>query len=423
MLPIKRVARLKAGEGITSLQITEAGDYPVYGGNGFRGYTSNFTHEGKFVLIGRQGALCGNINYAQGRFWASEHAVVVEPLQGHNPIWLGEMLRTINLNQYSLAAAQPSLSVERIENIPIAVPSPPEQTAIGRIIHYIERRVRTYIAAKKKLIALVNEQKQAIIERAVTRGLDPNVSFRPSGIKGLGDVPEDWEIRRSKYFFREVDERSANGAEELLSVSHITGVTPRSQKNITMFMAASNVGHKLCRPGDLAINTMWAWMGALGISGYTGIVSPSYAVYRPLHRSKLLADYADLLLRTRPFVDEYLRRSTGIRSSRLRLYPEQFLRIKLLCPPTEEQHAIVRGVGQTTAATDATIVRAQREIDMLREYRTRLIAEVVTGKLDVREAAARFPEEPAEAPPTEEMEPLDESENAELEAAGEEADA
>lgn len=200
-------------------------------------------------------------------------------------------------------------------------------------------------------------------------------------------------VKPAKCFYQEIDERSTSGLEELLSVSHITGVTPRSQKNITMFMASSYVGHKLCRPGDLVVNTMWAWMAALGVSRKTGIVSSSYGVYRPLPSSKLLGDYADLLLRAKPNVNEYICLSTGIRSSRLRLYPEQFLRIKLICPPISEQEIILKWIASETATTRDAIEKAQREIGLLHEYRTRLIADVVTGKLDVHEAAAKLPDE------------------------------
>ena len=282
------------------------------------------------------------------------------------------------------------------------IPPPSEQSAIVRFLDHADRRIRRYIRAKQKLIKLLEEQKQAIIHRAVTRGLDPNVRLKPSGVEWLGDVPAHWEVRPAKFYYREVDERSSTGNEELLSVSHITGVTPRSQKNITMFMAVSNVGYKICQPGDLAINTMWAWMAALGIARESGIVSPAYGVYRPQRGTNLLGEYADLLLRTKPYVNEYICRSTGIRSSRLRLYPEQFLKIKLICPPIKEQYAILSWVGDEIKSTKITIESAKREIDLLREYRTRLIADVVTGKVDVREAAARLPDEVEEPEPIEE---------------------
>ena len=211
-------------------------------------------------------------------------------------------------------------------------------------------------------------------------------------------------MRPAKWYFQEADERSETGSEELLSVSHITGVTPRSEKNITMFKAASNIGHKLCRPGDLVINTMWAWMAALGVAGRAGIVSPSYAVYRPHRSSRLLGAYADLLLRTASYKSEYICRSTGIRSSRLRMYPEEFLRIKLLCPPLEEQRAIVEVVSKESTAARRAIDLAYDELSLLRAYHTRLIADVVTGKLDVRGAADRLPDEADKPVPIEEDE-------------------
>lgn len=114
---LKYVASLKSGDSITSNDIAEAGEYPVFGGNGLRGYTSAYTHCGNYVLIGRQGALCGNINYASGCFWASEHAVVAEIKGQAEVTWLGELLRVMDLNQYSQSAAQPGIAVDVIANL------------------------------------------------------------------------------------------------------------------------------------------------------------------------------------------------------------------------------------------------------------------------------------------------------------------
>ncbi|MGL4400229.1 MAG: restriction endonuclease subunit S, partial [Luteolibacter sp.] len=155
-------------------------------------------------------------------------------------------------------------------------------------------------------------------------GLKPYPAYQETDERWIGSIPASWRLRRAKFLFREIDERSKTGKEELLSVSHKTGVTPRSQKSVTMFLAESNVGHKICRPQDLVINTLWAWMAALGVSRYTGIVSPAYGVYRPLDPGQLLPRFADLLLRTPMYAAEYQRRSTGVNSSRLRLYAEYF---------------------------------------------------------------------------------------------------
>ncbi len=202
--------------------------------------------------------------------------------------------------------------------------------------------------------------------------------YRAARMRWLPPVPEHWNEQRAKTFFREVDERSKTGQEELLSVSHLTGVTPRSQKNVTMFKAASYVGSKLCQPGDIVINTLWAWMAALGASRHLGIVSPAYGVYRPHRADSFNPAYLDYLLRTRAYVAEYIGRSTGIRSSRLRLYPNQFLDIALLQPPRPEQDQIVAYLRAQDAHV-ARLIKAKRDlIGLLTEQKLRIIDHAVT---------------------------------------------
>lgn len=206
--------------------------------------------------------------------------------------------------------------------------------------------------------------------------------YRDSGLPWLGELPSHWETRRAKRLFREVDERSQTGREELLSVSHLTGVTPRSEKTITMFLAKSNVGHKLCRPGDIVINTLWAWMAALAVSRHTGLVSPAYGVYRPLASSEFLPQFADRLLRTPRYAAEYLRLSTGVNSSRMRLYPVQFLRIPLVFPPPEEQAAIVRFLDWANGRLERAIRAKRKVIALLNEQKQAIIHRAVTRGLD-----------------------------------------
>lgn len=160
---IKYLADLKSGEFITSDTITESDIYPVYGGNGLRGYTSEKTHSGEFVLIGRQGALCGNINYAKGDFWASEHAIVCKPKIDYNIFWFGELLRIMNLNQYSAAAAQPGLSVEIIKNLSLPVPPIEEQDQIVKFINKGIDKIDKLIIATTRSNELLKERRAALI--------------------------------------------------------------------------------------------------------------------------------------------------------------------------------------------------------------------------------------------------------------------
>ncbi len=209
--------------------------------------------------------------------------------------------------------------------------------------------------------------------------LKPYADYKDSGQDWLGSIPTHWNVLRAKRLFREVDERSKTGKEELLSVSHLTGVTPRRLKNVTMFMAESNVGHKVCCPGDLIINTLWAWMAALGVTRHTGIVSPAYGVYRPIDGGGILPAYADHLLRTPLYASEYQRRSTGVNSSRLRLYPEQFLRAPVLVPPLDEQAQIVRFLDGVSGRLERAIRAKRKVITLLTEQKLAVIKRAVTG--------------------------------------------
>ena len=188
--------------------------------------------------------------------------------------------------------------------------------------------------------------------------------------------PVRWPLIRGKQLFQEIDERSKDGTEELLSVSHITGITPRSQKNVTMFQAESLVGYKLCKIGDIAANTMWTWQGAIGVSKFAGVVSPAYNVYR--QKSDIFnPQYLDMLLRERQLVDVYHSLSTGIRPSRLRLYPDVFLTIKLPVPPREEQDQIVRFLDWKVSGINKLISNYRYQIALLDEMKQRQIDEAV----------------------------------------------
>ena len=212
--------------------------------------------------------------------------------------------------------------------------------------------------------------------------LAPYPEYKDAVVSWVGSIPAHWPEKRAKYYFKEIDDRSQAGDEEMLSVSHITGVTPRSQKNVTMFMAESNVGQKRCQPGDLIINTMWAWMSALGVSNHTGIVSPAYGVYRPRSNQDYDYYYLDSLLRIEGYRSEYICRSTGIRSSRLRLYPDKFLSMPVVCPPQEEQQTIARFLKAQGCLFRKFIRNKRQFIELLKEQKQNVINQAVTRGLD-----------------------------------------
>ena len=165
---IKDLVIMKSGSNLTSEQIANEGSYPVYGGNGLRGYYEAYSNEGDHVLVGRQGALCGNINYASGRFWATDHAVVCYPRRNFSLIWFGETLRSMNLGQYSLSAAQPGLSVDRIREKKMPLPPLSEQQTIASYLDEKCADIDRLIALKQQKIESLKDYKKSVIYEAVT---------------------------------------------------------------------------------------------------------------------------------------------------------------------------------------------------------------------------------------------------------------
>jgi type I restriction enzyme, S subunit len=206
-------------------------------------------------------------------------------------------------------------------------------------------------------------------------------SYKDSGVNWLGKVPANWKVIRNKQIFKERDNLSMTGKETLLTVSHITGVTPRSEKNVNMFMAESMEGYKICHKGDLVINTMWAWMGALGTSNYFGICSPAYNVYMPNKNIPYDHRYFDYLYRTPNSIMEMTRNSRGIVSSRLRLYPKDFFQILTVLPDIATQRAIADYLDTKTAQIDHRIQLLEQKAEKYTELKQSLINETVTRGL------------------------------------------
>jgi type I restriction enzyme, S subunit len=207
-------------------------------------------------------------------------------------------------------------------------------------------------------------------------------AYKDSGIEWLGKVPKKWPIVRNKEIFEERSSLSTTGKETLLTVSHITGVTPRSEKNVNMFMAETMEGYKICHQGDLVINTMWAWMGALGTSNELGICSPAYNVYKPIKGIPYNYKYFDYFFRTPNSIVEMTRNSKGIVSSRLRLYAKDFFKIETVLPSLEEQKSIAHYLDTKTAQIDRKIDLLTQKATQYGNLKQSLINEAVTRGLD-----------------------------------------
>jgi len=381
---LKRFARFQSGDGITALEIEPEGEFPVFGGNGLRGYTSKYTHDGDFVLLGRQGALCGNVNYASGRFWASEHAVVATPSKTVCLRWYGELLRAMDLGRYSMSAAQPGLSVQFVVSLLAPIPPLDEQR---RIVAFLDRetfKIDALIAKKERLVELLLEKRQAIGSHAVTKGLNRTVPMKESGIEWAGKIPAHWQVKRAKFLFRQSNLPVRDG-EGVVTAFRDGQVTLRENRRTEGFtFAILEVGYQGIRKGQLVLHSMDAFAGAIGVSESDGKCSPEYIVCDPLAPDFFPEFYAPCLREmSRQRFIEVSCQAVRERAPRIRF--STFGEMWLPVPPREEQLAIAALIINSRQRYEEYIRTLRRSINMHREFHTALISAAITGKIDVRE--------------------------------------
>lgn len=267
-------------------------------------------------------------------------------------------------------------------NLYLPIPPRNEQDQIVRYLDSCLAKINKFIKTKKKLIEVLREQKQAIINEAVTKGLDSNVKMKPSGIDWLGDIPEGWDTVRCKYLFREIDTRSTTGLETHLSMSQKLGLVPDEQLTERRLLSENYIGGKVCNKDDLVLNRLKAHLGVFALASQTGVISPDYTVLRP--NEKIYPIFAETVLKSQKCRRELRIRVRGIVEGFWRLYTDDFNTIVLPLPKYEEQVLIMEYINNKSLSINSTIARIEKEIELIIEYRTRLISDVVTGKVDVR---------------------------------------
>ena len=294
--------------------------------------------------------------------------------------------------------------------VPVAIPPLPEQVAIIRFLDHADRRIRRYIRAKQKLIKLLEEQKQAIIHRAVTRGLDPKVRLKPSGVEWLGDVPEHWEVVPLKFLSERIQNGATPSTSEVAFYENGTipwygpsscaqGESVRAPVRYLAEVAFTAGRARLIHYPALLVIVIGATAGRMALLLHEGATNQQITTYE-LRRKRVSPRFVLHQLRG---AEGWLR-STASTATIPILDGNVVSRLSVAIPSVTEQEAIVCSADDETTGLAMVIDRARREIELLREYHTSLIADVVTGKLDVRFAAARLPDE------AEETEPLDDIE-------------
>ncbi len=325
--------------------------------------------------------------YCVYRFAPEQH-----PWYFHNLLRSPAYKAKIKASSTGVVESRLRLYSDELGRIVATIPPPNEQAAIVKFLDWANGRLERTIRAKRKAITLLNEQKQAIIHRAVTRGLDPTVALKPSGIPWIGDIPEHWEARKLRQLLSRVTERNRPDL-ALLSVVREKGVIERDTEDRDgnhNFIPEDLSNYKVVRTGQFAMNKMKAWQGSYGVSQLDGIVSPAYFVFNLRGAGGAFFHTA---IRSKAYVPFFTQASDGVRVGQWDLAEPRMKEITFFFPSEAEQVAIVDFVTRETTGISVAISQLEREIELLREYRTRLVADMVTGKFDVREAAARLPDD------------------------------
>ena len=376
------------------------GDYPYYGATGIVDYINNFLFDGKYVLIGEDGAPFFRKGkdvafIAEGKFWVNNHAHILQTNDKILSTIFCYQLNCVDYKGYITGSTRDKLTQDQLKSIKLLLPTKVEQTIIANYLDHKITRIDHLIAKKEAFIQLLEEERVAVINQAVTKGLDPNVSMKNSGIEWLGEIPEHWEVKSFRFCIDILTDYTANGSFASLA------------QNVTYFDSGYS---RLVRLTDLRVNLenegLYVDEGAhnflkkselfggelliANVGAYAGLV-----LQMPLKDGKFTLGPNMFLLRLNqnteffiyqlnsPFCAEQLK-MMAVSSAQPKLNKENIRQLKVVTPPVEEQNIINKFIKKESERIETLISKSKEEIELLNEYKTALISEVVTGKVDVR---------------------------------------
>lgn len=384
---IKYLFYIGRGRVISQQELDEDGSYPVYSSqtknDGVLGYIKTYDYDCNQITWTTDGANAGTIFLRKGKHNCTNVCGTLQPKKGS----LSLEFLSYSLDVSSSFYKRPDTNGAKIMNNEMAeifVPFPPthEQTLIAKFLDQKIAKIDKAIEIKHKQIELLKEQKQIVINNAVTKGLDPNTPMKDSGIEWIGEIPEGWEVKKAKYILTEVNQRSETGSEELLSLSKYKGIIPKSSLEERAGLASTLVGYKKVFANTLVINKMQAVNGLLAVSNIDGITSPDYSIYSTNSSQYNIHYYGHLLSRD-IYLSEFKKVVTGVMEGFIRLYTDDLYNIKMIVPSALEQQQIVAYIEEKTSKIDKAIELQNNQIDKLKEYKASLINSVVTGKVRV----------------------------------------
>jgi type I restriction enzyme, S subunit len=339
---------------------------------------------GDFVISLR--SFQGGIEYAyyEGIISPAYTVMIPDKNNSHFFRYLFKSIRFIELLQNCVTGIREGQNIDysKLREHLIPIPPRPEQDQIVRYLDWKVSMINKYINAKKKQIELLKERKQAIINQAVTKGLDTNVPMKDSGIEWLGKIPTHWDIQRAKNMYKKMN-RPIEKNDEVITCFRDGTVTLRKNRRTTGFTESfKEIGYQGIKKGDLIIHVMDAFAGAIGVSDSNGKGTPVYTVctakgdYNNYYYAFLIRKMAK-----QGFIQSLYR---GIRERSSDFRYEVFGKQILPVPPHDEQEKISVFCQENSTNIDNYCTKLQQQINFLQEYRTRLISDVVTGKVNVQ---------------------------------------
>lgn len=332
---------------------------------------------------------CGNCAYVDTdeTLFAGYHTIILRSINETDNKYLAYLFLTDSWRSQIRQAVSGvklfSVSRRILGSVSVIVPDNADE-----IVAYLDDKcaqVNTLISNVQAQIEKLKAYKQSLIAEVVTKGLDPTVPMKDSGVEWIGEIPAHWGVTRIKNMFELWNER--NDEADLTKVNLISlytdlGVVQHSDLTATTGnRAVTAEGYKIVRKHDIVVNIILCWMGAVGMSQYDGVTSPAYDIYRPLKDTN--SEYYHYLFRTNRFNGECYRYGRGIMMMRWRTYSTEFRAINIPCPPAEEQKKIVTHLNEKCNKIDQLIAIKQAKIEKLEQYKRSLIYEYVTGKKEV----------------------------------------
>jgi type I restriction enzyme, S subunit len=388
---LKRFAKICNGQDYKSVYDVN-GDFPIFGSGGEFGRANSYLHTGPSVLLGRKGTI-DKPQYVQSPFWTVDTAYFTDIYPTTNTRFFYYLCTTINFDLYKYGSAIPSMNQEVLNQIEFAAPPLDEQTTIATYLDHKTAQIDSIIANKQKLIALYEEEKQTIINQAVTKGLNPNAKTKFSGVEWLGQIPEHWEVKRLKWIINEKLKYGANESAELedKDLPRYIRITDFGDNGLLRDETFKSLPYELAKDylleeGDILFARSGATIGkTFQFKNYNGIACfAGYLIKAKPNNKIILSDF--LYSFTKSGVYESWKNSIFNQATIQNIGADKYAYLEIPIPFVEEQISIVTHIEQECTRLNTLIDKFKKQIELFQEYRNTLISEVVTGKVKVIES-------------------------------------